>query len=130
VILSTRSDTVAMTTRIPIAKAMGVSCQSVNELLNSPEFWRNAQRAMDLWDAARAPKTTIARIKPLDAAWQPLKVVQTGRYEEFKRIPLSELPLKLRAEMLNYPTSLRIPFGIRLRAGWEYRGRGSNYSRY
>jgi len=70
-----------------LARALGVSRQSVNELLrerravspemairlarlfgNSAEFWLNAQRAVDLWNAARALKTTIARIKPLDAA--------------------------------------------------------------
>lgn len=70
-----------------LAEAMGVSRQSVNELLrerravspemalrlgrlfgNSPEFWLNAQRAVDLWDASRALKKDVARIKPLDAA--------------------------------------------------------------
>ena len=54
------------------AKALRVSRQTVNELLrerravspemalrlsrlfgNSPEFWLNAQRAVDLWEAAR-----------------------------------------------------------------------------
>jgi plasmid maintenance system antidote protein VapI len=29
-----------------------------------PEFWLNAQRAVDLWDAAQAIKEDIARIKP------------------------------------------------------------------
>lgn len=70
-----------------LAEAIGVSRQSVNELLrerrsvspemairlgrlfgNSPEFWMNAQRAVDLWDAAEALKKDIARIKPLNAA--------------------------------------------------------------
>ena len=70
-----------------LAKALGVSRQSVNELLrerravspemairlarlfgNSPEFWLDAQRAVDLWEAARTLKTTVARIKPLNAA--------------------------------------------------------------
>lgn len=70
-----------------LAEAMGVSRQSVNELLrerravspemalrlgrlfgNSPEFWLDAQRAVDLWDASRALKKDVARIKPLDAA--------------------------------------------------------------
>ncbi|ADE16504.1 addiction module antidote protein, HigA family [Nitrosococcus halophilus Nc 4] len=69
-----------------LAEAIGVSRQSINELLrerravspemalrlarlfgNSPEFWLNAQRAVDLWDAAQALKKEIARIKPLDA---------------------------------------------------------------
>jgi addiction module HigA family antidote len=70
-----------------LAEAVGVSRQSVNELLrgrravspemalrlsrlfgNSPEFWLNAQRAVDLWDAAQAIKDDVARIKPLQVA--------------------------------------------------------------
>src|SRR5512136_1608394 len=72
-----------------LAKAIGVSRQTVNELLrerravtpemalrlarlfgNTPEFWLNAQRAVDLWDAARALKKSVDRIKPLTAAQQ------------------------------------------------------------
>ena len=67
-----------------LATAIGVSRQSVNELLrgrrgvspemalrlaklfgNSPEFWLNAQRVVDLWDAAQAIKDDVAGIKPL-----------------------------------------------------------------
>lgn len=70
-----------------LAEAVGVSRQSINELLrekralspemairlgrlfgNSPEFWLNAQRAVDLWDAAKAIGKGIVRIKPLRAA--------------------------------------------------------------
>lgn len=70
-----------------LAEAAGVSRQSVNELLrsrravrpdmalrlsrlfgNSAEFWLNAQRAVDLWDAAHAAKEELARIKPLRVA--------------------------------------------------------------
>ena len=69
------------------AKALGVSRQSVNELLrerravspemalrlsrlfgNTPEFWLNAQRAVDLWDAAKNIESKIERIFPLNAA--------------------------------------------------------------
>jgi addiction module HigA family antidote len=69
------------------AKALGVSRQTVNELLrerrsvspemalrlsrlfgNSPEFWLNAQRAVDLWQAARTIGRKIERISPLNAA--------------------------------------------------------------
>jgi addiction module HigA family antidote len=69
------------------ARALGVSRQTVNELLrerravspgmalrlsrlfgNTPEFWLNAQRAIDLWDAARNIKDKIERISPLNAA--------------------------------------------------------------
>ena len=70
-----------------LAEAVGVSRQSINELLNgrravtpemslrlarlfgnSPEFWLNAQRAVDLWDTAQAIKKDVARIKPLRSA--------------------------------------------------------------
>jgi antitoxin HigA-1 len=70
-----------------LAEAVGVSRQSINELLrgrravspemalrlarlfgNSPEFWLNAQRTVDLWDAARAVKRDVDRIKPLRTA--------------------------------------------------------------
>jgi len=70
-----------------LAEAVGVSRQSINELLrerravspdmalrlarlfgNSAEFWLNAQRAVDLWDAAQAIKKDVARIKPLRVA--------------------------------------------------------------
>ncbi len=70
-----------------LAAAIGVSRQSVNELLrtrravspemavrlsrlfgNSPEFWLNAQRAVDLYDASRALEKAVRRIKPLGAA--------------------------------------------------------------
>lgn len=69
------------------AKALGVSRQTVNELLrerravspemalrlsrlfgNTPEFWLNAQRAVDLWETARNIKNKIERISPLSAA--------------------------------------------------------------
>ena len=69
------------------AKAIGVSRQTVNELLrerravspemalrlarlfgNTPEFWINAQRAVELWEAAKSIKKKIEKIQPLDAA--------------------------------------------------------------
>jgi plasmid maintenance system antidote protein VapI len=40
---------------------------------NSPEFWLNAQRAVDLWDAARAIKAQVERIKPLKVAERMLE---------------------------------------------------------
>lgn len=74
-------------TVVGLAEAVGVSRQSINELLrgrravspemalrfsrlfgNSPEFWLNAQRAVDLWDAAQTIKDDMARIKPLRVA--------------------------------------------------------------
>jgi len=70
-----------------LAKAVGVSRQSINELIrerravspemalrlaclfgNSPEFWLNAQRAVDLWVTAKAIKADMSRIRPLSAA--------------------------------------------------------------
>jgi len=70
-----------------MAKELGVSRQSVNELLrerrgvspemalrlgrlfgNSPEFWLNAQRAVDLWVASESVRDQVARIRPLNAA--------------------------------------------------------------
>ena len=70
-----------------LAQKLGVSRQTVNELLlerravspsmalrlsklfgNTPEFWLNAQRAVDLWNAERENKQEIKRIKPLQAA--------------------------------------------------------------
>ena len=70
-----------------LAGAVGVSRQSINEVLrgrraispamalrlgrlfgNSPEFWLNAQRAVDLWDAAQALESDLERIQPLHAS--------------------------------------------------------------
>jgi len=35
---------------------------------NTPEFWMNAQRAVDLWAAEKENKKALGRIKPLQAA--------------------------------------------------------------
>ncbi len=70
-----------------LAEAVGVSRQSINELMrgrravspemalrlarlfgNSPEFWLNAQRSVDLWDAAQNVREDVRRIKPLRVA--------------------------------------------------------------
>jgi len=70
-----------------LASALGVSRQSVNELIrerralspemalrlaklfgNSPEFWLNTQRAVDLWDAQAAIKDDVGQITPLCVA--------------------------------------------------------------
>lgn len=70
-----------------LASALGVSRQSVNELLrerralspemalrlaklfgNSAEFWLNLQRAVDLYDAHSSIKDDIRRIKTICAA--------------------------------------------------------------
>jgi addiction module HigA family antidote len=70
-----------------LASALGVSRQSVNELLrerravssemalrlaklfgNSPEFWLNLQRSVDLWDARVSIEDDMRRITPLRVA--------------------------------------------------------------
>lgn len=70
-----------------LAEALGVSRQTVNELLrerrslspemalrlarffgNSAAFWMNAQRSVDLWDAEEALGEELTRIRPLAAA--------------------------------------------------------------
>jgi len=74
-------------TATALAKAIGVSRQSINELLrerrrvspemalrlaqlfgNSPEFWLSAQLSVDLWDAAQSIASEMAQIRPLTAA--------------------------------------------------------------
>jgi antitoxin HigA-1 len=70
-----------------LAEKLGVSRQTVNELLlerrsvspamalrlsrlfgNTPEFWLNAQRVVDLWNAKKEIKQDIEKIRPLQAA--------------------------------------------------------------
>ena len=76
-------------TQTALADAMGVPRKHVNELCNdrravtaptalilarvfgnSPDFWLNAQRRMDLWEATHSPreKARIKRAKPLPSA--------------------------------------------------------------
>ncbi|MCO6441643.1 MAG: HigA family addiction module antidote protein [Nitrococcus mobilis] len=70
-----------------LAGALGVWRQTINELLrerravspemalrlarlfgNTPDFWLNAQRAVDLWEANLAVGENVKRIKPLNVA--------------------------------------------------------------
>lgn len=70
-----------------LAKALGVSRQTVNELLRerralspemalrlsrlfgtTPELWLNLQRSVDLWDAQEAIQADVRLIKPLRVA--------------------------------------------------------------
>ena len=70
-----------------LAEAVGVSRQSINEVLrerrsvspemalrlgrlfgNTPEFWLNAQQAVDLWEASRRIKKQLDRIAPREVA--------------------------------------------------------------
>lgn len=69
-----------------LARAIGASRQTVNELLrenrsvtplmalrlsrlfgNSPDFWLNAQRAVDLWEVEQQHSATLKKIRPLAA---------------------------------------------------------------
>ncbi|MCO5175224.1 MAG: HigA family addiction module antitoxin [Trueperaceae bacterium] len=75
-----------------LALAVGVSRQTINDLLRerravspemalrlarlfgtSPEFWVDAQREVDLWDASRALATTLERIEPLPTPTAPAR---------------------------------------------------------
>ena len=70
-----------------MASALGVSRQSINELLrerravsptmalrfarlfgNSPEFWMRAQQARDLWESEQRHRTELNQIHPLHVA--------------------------------------------------------------
>ena len=70
-----------------LSGAIGVSRQSVNELIrekrslspemairlsrlfgNTPQFWLNAQREIDLWDASKQLKEKVKAIHPLRSA--------------------------------------------------------------
>ncbi len=70
-----------------LAGALGVTRQTINELIrerralspemalrlarlfgNSADFWLNAQRAVDLWDAAQTIGDQVERIRPLQVA--------------------------------------------------------------
>lgn len=85
------------------AAALGVSRQTVNELINerravsadmalrlgrlfsqSAAFWLDLQRGVDLWDAEQAIKEDLARIKPL-----PVPPILTEA--EFRRTYLSRV---------------------------------------
>ncbi|MBW2195768.1 MAG: HigA family addiction module antidote protein [Deltaproteobacteria bacterium] len=74
-------------TTTALAKVLRVSRQTVNELLrerrsvtpamalrlsrlfgNTADFWLNAQRAVDLWEAEKNYKGEIGSIQPLNAA--------------------------------------------------------------
>ena len=74
-------------TATSLADALGVSRQTINELLrerraispvmalrlsrlfgNSAEFWLNAQHARDLWESESRFKKELKKIRPLNAA--------------------------------------------------------------
>lgn len=74
-----------------LSDALGVSIRTVREILkerrsvtpatalrlarlfgNSPEFWMNAQQAVDLWDAEKNMKTSLAHIRHLKSVIRQL----------------------------------------------------------
>ena len=74
-------------TTASLANALGVSRQTINELLrerrsitptmalrlsrlfgNSPEFWLNTQHARDLWESEQRYQKELKKIHPLNAA--------------------------------------------------------------
>lgn len=82
------------------AEALGVSRQTINELVNERRavtadmalrlgrlfsqtagFWLNMQRSVDLWDAEQSIKAELARIKPL-----PVPPILTEREARSPRV--------------------------------------------
>jgi len=78
-------------TTASLADALGVSRQTVNEILrekrsitpimalrlsrlfgNSAEFWLNAQNAHDIWEFEQHFKNELKHIRPLNAAQRPV----------------------------------------------------------
>lgn len=70
-----------------LAEALGVSRQSINDLLrerralspgmalrlsrlfgNSPHFWLQAQQAVDIWESEQENRSQLNRIRPLRAS--------------------------------------------------------------
>jgi addiction module HigA family antidote len=79
-------DSFSSLTQKELAKRLGVSRRIVNELINerrdmtadmairlsrvfktTPDIWMNLQKAVDLWDAARANKNQYAKLRPIAA---------------------------------------------------------------
>jgi antitoxin HigA-1 len=73
-------------TQKELARRLGVSRRTINELMNerrdmtadmairlsrvfktTPDIWMNLQKAVDLWDAARANKSQYAKLRPIAA---------------------------------------------------------------
>jgi len=91
------------------AAALGVSRQSINELVNerravsadmalrlgrlftqSADFWLDLQRDVDLWDAEQAIKGELARIKPLPVP--PILTEEEARAPKVKRLSENKPP--------------------------------------
>jgi antitoxin HigA-1 len=80
------SDQFAALTQKELAKRLGVSPRTVNDLIRerrtmtadmairlsrvfktTPDIWMNLQKAVDLWDAAQANKNQYAKLRPIAA---------------------------------------------------------------
>jgi antitoxin HigA-1 len=80
------TDQFASLTQKELAKRLGVSRRAVNELIlehhamtadmairlsrvlkTTPDIWMNLQKAVDLWDAAKANKNQYAKLRPIAA---------------------------------------------------------------
>jgi addiction module HigA family antidote len=93
-----------------LAAALGVSRQTVNELLrerraitptmalrlsrlfgNSPEFWLNAQQARDIWQSEKRYHKELSQIQPIQPI-QPIQANQenSGEFGDDPLIPNSE----------------------------------------
>ena len=85
-LVADRSDQFAFLTRKELANRLGVSSRAVNELIQerrpmtadmairlsrvlktTPDIWMNLQKAVDLWDAARANRSDYAKLRPIAA---------------------------------------------------------------
>jgi antitoxin HigA-1 len=79
-------DSFSSLTQKELAKRLGVSRRTGNELINerrdmtadmairlsrvfktTPDIWMNLQKAVDLWDAARVNKSEYAKLRPIAA---------------------------------------------------------------
>jgi addiction module HigA family antidote len=83
---SDESDRSRPLTQKALAKRLGVSQRTVNELMRerrgmtadmairlsrvfktTPDIWMNLQKAVDLWDAAQTNKSDYAKLRPIAA---------------------------------------------------------------